>query len=924
MASKFSSLLVKQGLLQVKTLEDAFARQVIQGGELDTVLLERDLVPEARLVALMSRVTGFPPLSPGVLRGLDPEVAGQIPVETAQRTGVCPIRRETDRGLSVLVLEGTDTVALEELAYELDLSLQPVVAPEVRLNQAQYLVYGIELPRRFRDLLARLGDRPPEPDAASLAPTADREVLTIEPRSPMDRDDPTPPDPTPAFGQQATAAEIVTTEDGAFAELPPLGPAPVLPPATTDEEIPDEIVAEPPGASEGPAPPSPAPAPSDASPAPLEREPRLADEEPPPIPEDADEDDEGRPRRKTMEGPGVAPAPPPEQPRTSRAAVEPLSQSEAIDAMQRALDRDELLEGLARGVASFVPELMLFIRRGEKLRGYLTLRHGELESQEARQLELDPAPASVVSRCVEGGGIYIGPVPDTDSSRAVLEAVGAAEASGVVLVPLSLRGKTVALALGHTGAAQLPRQMRAALDLLAREGALALAELIVRQKQQTQRTRVPVPHDTPAPPPAAAGDAFGHAEASVPPREATEAPGRPEASVPPHEAAEATLELPERLPAPDVEGPAEEKTDPEPLPAAAHTATALDDGPTLVSAPDLPLALGVDEPPPENPGASPTAEHAAQEGAGPTVSAEERTVIYDIHFTGGGQGGRPSLTPKDMESLLQELEQGGARAAQARQSLEALGKPAIRALVARFPGLLRFNRLSPHSTLPPVAECSLVLRALATLGRPVLSSIAPLLRHPEQEVRFYATYLISELVYPEAVSLLAKQLQDPDVDVRRIAVRVLRQFRELEQFPIVVEELRNDLRNPDPRPRRGAAEALGALGDEAAVPLLVELLDDTEQGVRRASHAALVTLTKQDFDQDREAWLQWWESNQQRSRVEWLIDGLVHAAPDIRAAAATELEDLTGTTLPYSYDMPRRAREEARRQILEWWHHQQN
>jgi HEAT repeat protein len=212
-----------------------------------------------------------------------------------------------------------------------------------------------------------------------------------------------------------------------------------------------------------------------------------------------------------------------------------------------------------------------------------------------------------------------------------------------------------------------------------------------------------------------------------------------------------------------------------------------------------------------------------------------------------------------------------------------------------------------------------VLHALSIIGRPVLAGIAPLLVHPDKEVRFCATYLLSALVYPEAVALVALQLRDGDADVRRVAGKALRKFREMEQFPEVLGELRNDLSNPDPRPRRGAAEALGALGDEEAVMGLIGVLNDPDESVALSAETALINLTKQNYGKNHHEWTLWWEQNRHRDRIEWLIDGLVHGDLSIRAASIAELEELTGKSFGYSFDMPRRDRERIRRRFLSWW-----
>ncbi|MDI7276423.1 MAG: HEAT repeat domain-containing protein, partial [Anaerolineae bacterium] len=144
-------------------------------------------------------------------------------------------------------------------------------------------------------------------------------------------------------------------------------------------------------------------------------------------------------------------------------------------------------------------------------------------------------------------------------------------------------------------------------------------------------------------------------------------------------------------------------------------------------------------------------------------------------------------------------------------------------------------------------------------------------------------------------------------------------FKEMDQFPEVLLDLRADLTHPDPRPRRASIEALAALGDGDSVPALVALLEDGDTSVSEAAYNALVLLTKQDFALNAGKWSTWWEANRTRPRVLWLIDGLVHGTPQIRTSAARDLEELTGLSFGYRFDLPAPEREAARRRFLEWW-----
>ena len=79
MASRLSSLLVRDGLVGVKRMEKAFQRQVIYGGSLDTTLLEMGLVSEDRLGQYLALASGLPPATRSECNVFDPEAVRRCP-----------------------------------------------------------------------------------------------------------------------------------------------------------------------------------------------------------------------------------------------------------------------------------------------------------------------------------------------------------------------------------------------------------------------------------------------------------------------------------------------------------------------------------------------------------------------------------------------------------------------------------------------------------------------------------------------------------------------------------------------------------------------------------------------------------------------------------------------------------------------------
>lgn len=131
---------------------------------------------------------------------------------------------------------------------------------------------------------------------------------------------------------------------------------------------------------------------------------------------------------------------------------------------------------------------------------------------------------------------------------------------------------------------------------------------------------------------------------------------------------------------------------------------------------------------------------------------------------------------------------------------------------------------------------------LAGLTDEVVDDLVSLLRGPSVEAAQSAVYGLVAIGAP-AVDRLIPLLEDPDENVLRFAAHAL---SEMGTEAVGAEAaLRATLGNEDPAIRRRAAEALGnCQGPEVdvTVPTLIELLDDSEDRVRRAAAASVARL----------------------------------------------------------------------------------
>ncbi len=94
----------------------------------------------------------------------------------------------------------------------------------------------------------------------------------------------------------------------------------------------------------------------------------------------------------------------------------------------------------------------------------------------------------------------------------------------------------------------------------------------------------------------------------------------------------------------------------------------------------------------------------------------------------------------------------------------------------------------------------------------------------------------------------------------------------------------------DCRPKWMAVEALGRLGDESAVPALIQLVDHGNQNTRMWARASLVRLTSQNFSDDKMAWGKWWNDSGKEPKID--LSELKPWAPP--AGAAVSAAQATG------------------------------
>ena len=235
MTSRLASLLVQDGLVSAKKMAEAFQRQVIYGGTLDTILLEMDVIDEGTLLDALGRSSALP--IAGDLPSLEQLQAADVqkwmPAAMSERYRAVPVALDGS-ALRVLVIDPPDRKQLDELGYTLSLTIDPIIVPEHRFVQAVELVYGVPVPARFASLAAKLRQRATDPNRAKLTPSQpslpmqparERSILP-EPNAPVPVGDrvkegtPTEPQRVPPVMRAREAEPVVETTRKVVTDVP--------------------------------------------------------------------------------------------------------------------------------------------------------------------------------------------------------------------------------------------------------------------------------------------------------------------------------------------------------------------------------------------------------------------------------------------------------------------------------------------------------------------------------------------------------------------------------------------------------------------------------------------------------------------------------------------------------------------------------
>lgn len=504
MQSRLSSLLVRDGLVGVKRIEKAFQRQVIYGGNLDTILLEMNLISEERLTQYLSLAFGVPPASRDEATKIEAAAVQALTDEISLQFRAVPLTIDGE-ALRILVCAPLDIAELEDLADLLDRPLQPLITPEYRWYLAYADAYHRDPPSRFSTLARTLeiesGATPVGRarsiivDEKSVDVALPHTHTTAPPPSPVSSHAPatspsvptaTAPTPSPIIATPPPShTTAIPAPDHATTTRPPNQGIATIPSVSGEDStylaLPMQATAidnrlEPSGDSH--------------------RSSRTTNRgfaltaRPPGAPQATVDDatgSGGQPPPKTAASPR-SPARV-TQPIATTGRDSPLPIARARELIAAAEDRDSVFLTLLRAARARARYAALLTIQGGAAIGRVALAEPGIDTAAVANVLIPLDAVSPFRSVVNNQQPHIGPLTGEDSIAPMIARLGGSVPPSALILPIVLRDRVVAIVVAHRGHSELKLVDVAELFPLAAAVADALGRLIVKHKTEAASER---------------------------------------------------------------------------------------------------------------------------------------------------------------------------------------------------------------------------------------------------------------------------------------------------------------------------------------------------------------------------------------------------------------------------------------------------
>ncbi len=156
--TRLGDILISEGIITKKQLEEAIASQAKEGGKLGEVLIRLNYVSDEQIVIALSKQLSIPyislisgKLTPAADQGLE----GLIPHDFAIRNVILPLSRNLN-SLTVVIFDPLDLILIDNLKKITGCEINPVVSTRGDILKAIHVFYGKE--KIFREAIQAAGD----------------------------------------------------------------------------------------------------------------------------------------------------------------------------------------------------------------------------------------------------------------------------------------------------------------------------------------------------------------------------------------------------------------------------------------------------------------------------------------------------------------------------------------------------------------------------------------------------------------------------------------------------------------------------------------------------------------------------------------------------------------------------------------------
>jgi len=145
---RLGEILVENGIVTKKQLEEAVESQVIFGGKIGTNLVELGYISVNTLAVFLSLQHGvqLPPYSQ--IENIPSDILSLVPKEMVKKYRVIPFKKE-NKILHLIMEEPQNLDAIDEIAFLTGFKIKPYVLPEILIRYLLERYYGIKRETRY-------------------------------------------------------------------------------------------------------------------------------------------------------------------------------------------------------------------------------------------------------------------------------------------------------------------------------------------------------------------------------------------------------------------------------------------------------------------------------------------------------------------------------------------------------------------------------------------------------------------------------------------------------------------------------------------------------------------------------------------------------------------------------------------------------